>query len=214
MPMAIDAKLLTLTQWMSPAFPTGAFAFSHGLEAAIHDGWIADAQGLEEWLRDCLTDGTGRSDAIFLRLAFAAPDPRELDAQARAFATACERVREADRQGAAFVRTANAVWDLALPDLLLPIALGHAARRVGLDVEATVGLYLQAMVTNLVSAALRLSPLGQTAGQRVVLNLQDTCMSVANETRGATLDDLVGNAFLSDIAAMRHETQQPRLFQS
>ena len=214
MPTPIDARLLTLTQWLSPAFPTGAFAFSHGIEMAIHEGWIAGADGLEDWLRDCLTDGAGRADAIWLRLAHAADDPCGIDASARAFMTSHERLREGARQGAAFVRVVNTVWGLDLPDLLLPVAVGCAAGRAGLDADAAVGLYLQSMVANLTSVAMRLSPIGQTAAQQVIFNLQDLCLDLARQTRGATQDDVFGNAFLSDISAMRHETLEPRLFQS
>ena len=210
----LDARLLTLTQWLSPAFPTGAFAYSHGIEAAIHEGWITDAEGLEAWLRDCLTDGSGRSDAIWLRQAHAADDPLEVDCMARAFALGKERLREADRQGAAFVATVNAVWGHNLPEMLLPVAVGRAARLAGLDAEATASLYLHTFVANLTSAAVRLIPIGQTAGQRVILQLQVLCLEVAKETKRADTNDVFGNAFLSDIAAMTHETLEPRLFQS
>lgn len=214
MPTPIDARLLTLTQLLSPAFPTGAFAYSHGIEAAIHEGWIADAKGLEAWLRDCLTDGSGRSDAIWLRLAYASDDPLEINCMARAFALSKERLREADRQGAAFAATVNDVWGYNLPEIVLPVAVGRAACLARLDVEATVSLYLHAFVANLTSAAMRLIPIGQTAGQRVILQLQDLCLDVAKETKGADMSHVFGNAFLSDIAAMKHETLEPRLFQS
>lgn len=210
----IDARLLTLAQWLSPAFPTGAFAYSHGIETAIAEGWITDAEGLEDWLRDCLGDGTGRADAIWLRLAFEADDPLEIDAKACAFALSAERLREGHRQGAAFVATVNAVWGQALPDLLLPVAVGRAARLAGLDVDAAVTLYLQAFVANLTSAAMRLCPIGQIKGQWVIQRLQDLCLTIAQDTKGADADDVYGNAFLSDVAAMTHETLEPRLFQS
>lgn len=212
--MPTDARLLILTQWLSPAFPIGAFAYSHGIETAIRAGWVADAAGLEAWLRDCLTDGSGRADAIWLRLAFATDAPLQVDASARAFALSAERLREASRQGAAFAATVNAVWGFDLPDLVLPVATGQAARRAGLDVDAAVALYLQTFVASLTSAALRLCPIGQTAGQRVIHDLQEDCLRVAAETRSACVADVFGNAFLSDIAAMTHETLQPRLFQS
>ncbi len=212
--MPIDARLLTLTQWLSPAFPTGAFAFSHGVETAIKEGWITDAETLEIWLRDCLEHGSGRADAIWLRLAYAAEDPLLVDVKARAFTLSAERLREAERQGVAFVRTVNAVWDLDLPDMLLPVATGRAARLAQLDVDATAALYLQSVVANLTSAAVRLSPIGQTAGQRVIGNLNPLCLSIAEETKGTDENDIFGNAFLSDISAMAHETLEPRLFQS
>lgn len=212
--MPIDAKILTLTQWLSPAYPIGAFAYSHGIEAAIAHGWIEDTEGLEHWVRDCLTRGSGRADAVWLRLAFASEDPCQIDALARAFAPSQERLREAALQGRAFVQTTNSVWGFELPNLLLPVAVGHAARIAHLEEEATVSLFLQAFVTNLVSAAMRLMPIGQTAGQRVIHQLQNDCLKAVFETRSATPDDVFSNAFLSDIAAMKHETQQPRLFQS
>lgn len=212
--MHIDAHLLTLAQWLSPAYPIGAFAWSHGIEQAIHDGLIEDADGLEAWLRTCLHEGSGRSDAIWLRLAATTDDLQHLDAEARAFAPSAERLSETLRQGAAFVRTTNAVWGLTLPDLILPIATGRAAAMVGVNTDACVLLYLQAFASNLVSAALRLMPLGQTAGQRVIANLQDDVLRIEADTRSATRDDIFSNAFLSDIASMRHETLEPRLFQS
>lgn len=212
--MPTDARLLTLAQWLSPAYPIGAFAWSHGVEQAIAEGRIADAAGLEAWLRTCLREGSGRSDVIWLRLAAGTGDVRDLDAEARAFAPSSERLTETVRQGAAFVRTTNAVWDLDLPELVLPVAVGRAVRIRALDPDAAVLLYMQAFVSNLVSAALRLMPLGQTEGQQVLAALQDDIVGLEAETRGATRDDIFSNAFLSDIASMRHETLEPRLFQS
>ena len=214
MPTPSDARLLTLTQWLSPAFPVGAFAYSHGIETAIHEGWIADANSLEDWLRDCLSDGSGCADAIWMRLAYAADDPLEIDANARSFAIAEERLREAERQGFAFVATVNAVWGLALPDMMLPVAVGRAAKLVELDIDTTVVLYLQTFVANLTSSAIRLSPIGQTAGQKVIRNLQPLCLQIAEDTKNADTTEVFGNAFLSDISAMAHETLEPRLFQS
>lgn len=212
--MPIDARFLTLTQWLSPAFPTGAFAYSHGIETAIHEGWISDENCLEAWLSDCLTEGSGSADAIWLRQSYASDNPLETDGMARAFALSKERLREADRQGAAFVATVNAVWGQNLPDMLLPVAVGQAARLARLDVDATVVLYLHSFVASVTSAAIRLMPIGQTTGQKVILQLQDLCLEIADETKGVDANDVFGNAFLSDIAAMTHETLEPRLFQS
>ncbi|NNE53033.1 MAG: urease accessory protein UreF [Sulfitobacter sp.] len=212
--MSIDPKLLTLTQWLSPAYPTGAFAFSHGIEQAIQDGWISDAAELEAWLLNCATFGSLRTDAIWLRLAHDAGDVSTIDDEARAYAACQERVLEAERQGIAFVRTTNAVWDLDLPDLLLPIAVGHAVRRANLDPDTATLLFLQASVSNLVSAAMRLMPMGQAAAQGIIAALQPICNATAAEAAKATPDDIHSNTFLSDIAAMRHEILQPRLFQT
>ena len=216
-PMPTDPRLLILTQWLSPAYPTGAFAWSHGLEAAIHAGWVRDAQSLQDWVKDLLTDGSGRSDAIFISLAESCGSSKALyalDQTARAFCASSERVTESERQGAAFARVTRAVWELDLPDCLLPIALGRAAHLMALPKREVTALYLQNFASNLIAAAQRLMPLGQTEAQAVLAHLTPLCATVAAEAETATEDDLYSNCFLSDIAAMKHETQEPRLFQS
>lgn len=212
-PMTTDTRFLTLAQWLSPAYPVGSFAFSHGLETAISAGIVSDSATLQAWLTDLLTDGSGRADAVWLRRAYdaAADDIAALDQDARAYAASAERLREGLRQGAAFVQVTNAVWGLDLPPLLLPLAVGRAARLQGMDAQMTAALYLHSFASNLVSAAVRLVPLGQTEGQAVLAALTPLCEQVAADADGA---DIWSNAFLSDIAAMRHETQEPRLFQS
>ena len=213
--MSTEALPLALIQWLSPAFPLGSFAYSHGLEAAIAEGWVHDAAALEGWLEALLRDGSGRSDAIWLRLGYAAADETallHLNAEARAFAASRERVIEAERQGAAFARTVSGVWGVALPPVLLPLGVGRAAARQGFGVEAVVPLYLHAFLANLAAAAQRLMPLGQTEAQRIVARLGAAIAEVAAETRGATLDDIATATFAADIAAMRHETLQPRIF--
>ncbi|MGH1415222.1 MAG: urease accessory protein UreF [Pelagimonas sp.] len=213
--MSIDGNLLTLSQWLSPAFPVGAFTYSHGLEAAIEAGWVHDVVSLQNWLETVLDQGSGRSDAIWIRSAMSDDaNLSDLDTLARAYLPAAERLREAERQGAAFVKTVNAVWYTSFPDLLLPLAVGAAAQRQRMDGDAVVALYLNAFIGNLVSAAQRLMPLGQTPAQQVVSAMTPLCLRLTVATRGASPDDLWSNAFLSDIAAMKHETLQPRLFQS
>ncbi|MEM6588298.1 MAG: urease accessory UreF family protein [Pseudomonadota bacterium] len=214
--MPIDTHLITLTQWLSPSFPVGAFAYSHGLEAAVADGWVADGAGLQCWLGDVLVAGSGRCDAILLRLAAEneGQDLVALNAEALAYAPAQERRLEAERQGAAFARTVRAVWEIDLPDLVLPVAVGAACGRQGIDVEMALPLYLHAMVSNLVAAGQRLMPLGQTEAQGVLAALQGEIEAVTEAARGAASEDMESHAFLSDIAAMRHEGLEPRVFQS
>ncbi len=216
-PMRIDPRLLTLTQWLSPSYPVGSFAFSHGLEAAVAAGWVTDADSLQEWLQDTLQYGSGRADAAWIWRAYEAQDHKDvlaLDAMARAFAPSAERLREASRQGQAFRRITADVWQIDLPDLLFPVALGWAAKQVTLDPEATAVLYLQAFLSNLTSAAQRLMPLGQTPAQQVLSQLNPLCIHVAQKSQNIAPQDITSSAFLSDIAAMQHETQEPRLFQS
>ena len=214
--MPTEADVLTLGQWLSPSYPVGAFAYSHGLEAAVADGHVRDADDLRGWLADVLDCGTGRSDAILLGAAWRAgpTDWEGIDATARAFAASRERLVEADRQGRAFARTTNAVWGLDVPALTLPVAVGAAAGLRGLPVTLTAAMYLQAFTGNLVQAAQRLAPVGQTEGQSVLAGLMPLCQAVAGEAVAAPLEALASAAFLSDIAAMRHETMETRIFVS
>ncbi|HTI82110.1 MAG TPA: urease accessory protein UreF [Acetobacteraceae bacterium] len=211
-----QSKLLRLLAWLSPAFPTGAYAYSHGLEQAVEDGDIADGDTLRNWVTDILHHGSGRNDVILLRHAHrTGTDVTMLNDLAVALASSRERRIETLDQGTAFVAAA-APWQVPrLPDrVAYPIAVGSIAGHHGIDEDTTAPAYLQAFAANLISAAVRLVPLGQTAGLRVLAALEPAILQVASATRTATLNDLGGCAFRSDIAAMRHETQYTRLFRS
>lgn len=211
----MSTDVLTLAQWLSPAFPVGAFTYSHGLEAAFHAGWIADAASLEDWLADLLTHGSGLSDATLLAAAFhgqATLD--EIDATARAFAPSAERLLETEAQGTAFAQTVGAVWGAELTGLTYPVALGAAAARQGLPLDLTLQMYLQAFASNLIAAAQRLGPIGQTEGQRILHALTHLIEATAEAAAPGDLASLASAAFLSDIASMRHETQYSRIFRS
>jgi urease accessory protein len=209
--------LLHLLAWLSPAFPTGGFAYSHGLEWAIEVSAITDADTLQAWLTDVVTQGSARSDSILLRHGYRnASDPsvlRDIATLALAATPSRERRDEALNQGRAF-RLAVAPWTDVPDDLPYAVAVGAAAARQGIPEDDTTVAYVQAFTSNLISAAVRLVPLGQTTGLRVLAALQPIILVVANETKAATLDDLGGCAFRSDLAAMRHETQYTRLFRS
>jgi urease accessory protein len=214
-----SSALLRLTAWLSPAFPTGAFAYSHGLEWAVESCDVANETTLQNWLSDILTHGTGRTDTILLRHAHrSAGEPaalKEIADLAYAIAACRERQSESLDQGKAFMLAASP-WGLpAAPERIpYPVAVGAVCGAHGIAEDATSAAFLQAFTTNLISAAVRLIPLGQTAGLRVLVALEPTILATAAETRGATLDDLGGCAFRSDLAAMRHETQYTRLFRS
>ena len=217
--VAMPAAFLRLMAWLSPAFPTGAFAYSHGLEWAVEYGDVTNETTLLIWLTEIVANGTGRTDTVLLRHAHrvnadlaALTDTADL-----AYATASGRERQSESldQGKAFMLAA-APWGVpAAPERIpYPVAVGAVAGAHGIPEGATAAAFLQAFTTNLISAAVRLIPLGQTAGLRVLAALEPTILAVANETTSATLDDLGGCAFRSDLAAMRHETQYTRLFRS
>jgi urease accessory protein len=207
-------SLLKLQTWLSPAFPTGGFAYSHGIEWAVECGDIRNGETLRAWVEDILRFGAGRSDAILLRHAHRDADPDgAIAALARAMAPSRERLMETVAQGSAFALAA-AAWGESPHDFPYPVAVGRISGRHGIPEDAAAACYLHALATNLISAAVRLVPLGQSAGLLVLASLADTVLAVTAETRDATLDDVGGACFRSDIAAMRHETQYTRLFRS
>jgi len=209
-------NLLRLLAWLSPAFPTGAYAYSHGVEWAVECGDVTDGEGLRIWLTDVVMHGSGRNDAILLRHAHrTGSDRATLNELATAIAPSRERRAETLDQGTAFIAAAAAWHPPELPErVAYPVAVGALAGRYGIDEDTITAAYLQAFTTNLISAAVRLVPLGQSAGLRVLAELEPIILQVAAESRAARLDDLGGCAFRSDLAAMRHETQYTRLFRS
>lgn len=213
-----DTQVLKLAQWLSPAYPVGAFSYSHGLEWAVEAGDVSGADSFRDWLEDVLRHGAGRADVIFLAAAFRAETPAAvltIDAQARAFAPSAERLLETEAQGHAFAKTTGAVWPGEdVPPLSHPVALGYAARLHGLPLLLTARMYLQAFASNLVSAAIRLIPIGQTEGQRLLNALTPLIETLAVDALNETPEDLSSTAFLADIASMKHETQYSRLFRS
>ena len=216
-----DPALLRLLTWLSPAFPTGGFAYSQGLEWAVEAGDVTDRDSLREWLRDVLRLGAGWSDVILLRHAHrAAHDPAalaEMAALAAATAPSRERQVESLGQGAAFIAAAKPWRDDLLAGIAAApyaVAVGALAGSSGISEDDAALGFLQALLGNLVSAAVRLVPLGQSAGLAVVAALESDLLDVAAKTRAATVDDLGTACFRADLAAMRHETQYTRLFRS
>jgi len=215
--MTTDRDILTLAQWLSPAYPVGAFAYSHGLEAAVQAGWVTTGQELDAWLGDIIRHGSGRNDCILLRAAHdatGADDLAVVNDIALAIAASGERQLEQKLQGAAFSKTTAAIWGGARADYVYPVAVGAAASHLKLDPTLTAAMYLQATISNLVSAAMRLMALGQTEGQAVLARLTPLCDDTAKATSDLTCDDLQSTTFMSDIAAMQHETLQPRIFRT
>jgi len=211
--------LLNLLAWLSPGFPTGAFAYSHGLEWAVEAGDISDANTLQAWVADILTYGSGRNDAILLRHAYrAACNSAALDqlaAFAAAIAPSRERLTETLDQGTAFLRAVQAWGCPEMPDpIAYPVAVGALAGWHRIEEHAIAAAYVQAFASNLISAAVRLIPLGQTAGLQVLAAIQPSVLRTAHETAAATLDDIGGCAFRADLASMLHENQYTRLFRT
>ncbi|MEM6972782.1 MAG: urease accessory UreF family protein [Pseudomonadota bacterium] len=215
--------LAPLVAWLSSGYPTGAFAYSHGLETAIARGDVTDAASLEAWLSDLVLHGAGRADTLLLLEAMAAPSDPQTDIRARALAAGRERLVETLDQGTAFARVTAAAWSAGPSDgACLPVALGRAAAALGLQPAIVAPLALQASMQNLVSAAVRLIPLGQTEAQAVLARLVPVIDRAVGDATAlhadAAPDDPMAvhaNACLrADIAAMQHETQEVRLFRT
>lgn len=204
--MSLD--LLRLTQWLSPAFPTGGFAYSQGLEWALGPGGLDSADAVRDWLEVSLRRGAAWADAVILAQVLAGADPGEMADRARALAASSGRLRESEDQGAAFART------LGLTAAPLPVVVGQAARELDLPPALIVAQYLQAWVTNLATIAVRAVPLGQTDGQGIIAALQPVVIAVAERAVQAGPDDLGTAAFGADLAGMLQETMEVRIYRT
>lgn len=216
MPMTTDARqLLLLLTWMSPAFPTGAFAYSHGLEWAIESGAVANAEELRHWIEDLLTRGTGWNDAVLFARCWV-DDAAEINALALALATSRERHLETTQIGRAFRISAGVFAAPMLDDdeIAYPVAAGAACAAMKIDKTAALLAWLQGFAATLTSVAVRLVPIGQTAGLEVLRDLGPVIATTAERAARASLADLGAITLAADIAAMRHETQHSRMFRT
>lgn len=218
--MPTEARLLRLLTWLSPAFPVGSFGFSHGLETAIREGAVTDARSLTHWIAALLEHGSGWTDALLVHAAWTAvtaEDHAALDEVAElaeALSPSLERRRETLSQGEAFL-TAVAAWHP--PPILrapYPVAVGAAAGAAGIPLEPALTAWLHAFAANLTSVAVRAVPLGQSDAVAVIAALEPVILRTAHLACSAGLDDLGAATILSDIASMRHETLDGRLFGS
>jgi urease accessory protein len=218
-----------LLLWFSPAFPVGGFAYSHGLEWAAEKGWVKDRETLAAWLADLIALGSVANDQILLAAAWRAMmegnnaalrDAAEL---AVALQPSSERHLETVTQGGAFVTQIEASWPCEAIRRLRAVhpgevayctAVGVAAAGHGIALEAVLAPFGLAVVGNLVSAAVRLGVVGQTDGQRVLATLVPHIERVSARALTATLDDIGGACWRSDLASLQHEMQYTRLFRS
>jgi urease accessory protein len=227
-----EGGLYRLLAWLSPSFPVGAFSYSHGIEAAVEAGRVRDRGSLEAWVGAILCHGTGRIDADLLRDSWRAVAEGEtallmsVTARADAHRGTAETALESRAQGQAFLQTARAAWPhpvldawaLALAAEKRPpsyaVAIGVAAACVGVPLAAALTAYLHGAAANLVSAGLRLIPLGQTDGQRALRTLEPVVAAgvAAALVRGQA--DFGGCALAVELASIDHETQYTRLFRS
>jgi urease accessory protein len=215
--------------WLSPAYPIGAFSYSGGIEWSVEVGDISDAATLRAWLAVMIGEGGGFCDAVFFAHAYRATAGRD-DAALRAvaelaiaFAPSKERHLETSAQGRAFLDATRAAWPSSALDRLealadgaaaLPVAVGVACAGHGIALAPAMHCYVHALAANLISAGVRLIPLGQSDGQRVLAALEPVVAATVGRALATPLDDVGGAAMRADLAGMHHETQHTRLFRS
>lgn len=209
MPQSVDR--LILTQWLSPAFPVGSYAYSQGLEQAITDGTVCDAAGLLDWITATLKHGSARNDAILL--AHARNDDG-LEDLAYAYAASAERCCEMREQGAAFGQIIAGITGHQPPDLPYALAVGHAARRLDLPTQEILSLFLLALATQLALVGVRFIPLGAGHGQQLLGQLAPLIATLGRQFATEPLSALSSATLGADIAAMRHETLDVRIYRS
>src|SRR5436189_3721385 len=224
-----SAALYRLMAWLSPSYPVGAFSYSSGIEWAVEAGDIKDADTLRRWLAVVIGEGGGCCDAVFFvhaHRSLADTDDRALRAVAElaaAFAPSKERHLETTAQGAAFIEATRAAWSCPALDrlaaawtgpLAYPVAVGVAAAGHGIALEPALHAFLHAVTGNLLSAGVRLVPLGQSDGQRVLAALEPVVEATAKRALITPLGDVGSAAFRADLASLLHETQYTRLFRS
>jgi urease accessory protein len=225
-PKGPSSGLYRLLAWLSPGFPIGAFAFSHGLEAAA-SGAVRDRESLQLWISAIVGSGAGRVDADILRDAYrasSAGDIRALiDANWRgvAFRATAETRLETTAQGEAFLATCRAAWPDPVLDswvegeaVCYPAAVGAATAQAGIALDCALLAYLQALASNLVSAGLRLGVIGQTDGQRILAALEPVIAAAVSGALTRDRTSFGSVTFAVELASMAHETQYTRLFRS
>jgi len=228
-----EGALYDLLSWMSPSYPIGAFAHSSGLEWAVEAGHVKDRVSTESWIADMIAHGAIRIDALMFVHAHRAAEKAdgnrlaEIAELAAATLTSRERRLEATAQGAAFRRIASdtaATDALALldgiedEDLSYPVVVACLTAGHGIPLLAALTAYLHGAVANLVSAAQRLVPLGQTDGQHVLRDLRTPLFAaiaaIADAPDGDPFDQIGSAGLYADLAGMAHETQYTRLFRT
>ena len=225
--MGMDRNLYRLMTWMSPSYPVGAYSFSHGLESATESGLVCDPLTVRDWIGDLMTFGGGQADLVFLAEAWEAAGDRDRLAEvhelALAFQPTAEIRLESAAQGAAFFKVTAAAWPCPAPGLLeqlaggeyvYPIVVGAIAASHRIAKDEIMEAYAHAFAANLVSAAVRLVPLGQTDGQKIMASLLEDVYTAVATALSTPLAMVSSSCVMADITSMQHEVQYTRLFRS
>lgn len=226
--MLTDVAFHRLLAWTSPAYPVGAFTYSHGLETAVDDGRVVNLDTLVDYVDAVLARGGGWADAVLFAHGWrAAGDADRFDAVAElaaAFRASSETALESHQQGRSFLTVTRRAWPhpaldaFAVRNGARPIAhaavLALATAAHAIPLAPALNAYLHGTAANLVSAGVRLVPLGQTDGQIATAMLAGRIEAIAERAMITPLDDLGTAAPLLELASLHHETLYTRLFRS
>ena len=222
-------SLYKLQTWFSPSFPVGAYTYSHGLENAFETGLVANVDQAVDWIGEIISSGNGFADVVFALLAYEtvadsnATELYNIAEFAAAFSSTKELRLESEAQGAAFIEIIQKVEPntgiILLTDAwpgpyVYPVVIGAAAGAVGIDRHALATACLHGFVSNLASALVRIVPLGQTDGQRIIVRLSTVVELAVTNALSTGLDELTTSTLVVDLTSMHHETQYTRLFRS
>lgn len=218
--------LYKLMTWLSPSFPVGAFSHSSGLETAIASGLVNDRKTMRAWMEDLLAAGSLWSDAVIFARAFDAASDRnfrelsDICEFANAFPTTAELRTETRSLGAAFIEASRHAWPspllvkIATARPPYPVAVAIVCASHGISRNAALNAFLHAASTNLVSVAVRIVPLGQTGGIKLIADLEHAVCEAAEKAGDTQLDNLSTACLMTEISSMKHETQTTRLFRT
>lgn len=221
------AALLALLQLTSPALPVGAYSYSEGLETLVEGGVISSAADLAQWLGESLATGPIAVEVAVLVRAHRAlsqgRDDRLLYWNQWLSATreTAELQQQSWQMGRSLLKLLGDLYPQAHWDLVpvagqwnLAIAFSWAGVLAGID-ERTVALgYLHSWASNLVSGGVKLIPLGQTAGQQLLLDLGEPIVATVDRSGTWADDELFSCSWGLALASMAHEVQYSRLFRS
>ena len=205
-------SLPRLLQLASPALPIGAYSYSQGLEAAVEAGVVTDAASAQRWIGDVLELSIARMEAPVLRAQIAEPTQALNDFFIATRETA-ELRAETLQMGHSLAKLLRDLGiECSIAEPCLPSAFACAARAWGIGPGEACIAYLWGWLENQVMAALKAVPLGQTAGQRILLAVGDRLDALAS----AELPEAQWSNFAPGLAFLsaRHETQYSRLFRS
>ena len=214
--ISINPKTHKVMAWLSPSFPLGAFAYSHGLEFEISEGNVSTSEELYEWLKDILRFGSVWNDLVLFCNSYKTDvnSLNELSDIAKAFAQSKERYYETIEMGNAFSKIISSIEGVYLKGMPLPIIMGYIAKIENVSLSYILPLYAHSFISNLISVSIRLLPLGQTDAQKLLFSLFPIIDDVSKEALKSNIGDMRNKCVLADLASMKHETLKVRLFKS